>query len=128
MYSKVNQLCACSVTQSCPIFCDSMSYSPWGFPGKNTGVGCHILLQGVFQTQGSNPYLLHLLHWQAGSLALAAPGKHTQMHTHMPTHTHTYTHTYYVSIHTHTLLVLFLQKTLINTSSLILLESGTNIM
>ena len=32
---------------------------PWGFPGKNTGVGCHVLLQGIFLTQGSNPQLLH---------------------------------------------------------------------
>ena len=30
-----------------------------GFPGKNTGVGCHFLLQRIFQTQGSNPGLLH---------------------------------------------------------------------
>ena len=44
---------------------------PWGFPGKNTGVGCHFLLQGVFQIQGSN---LHLLHWQADSLPLSHPG------------------------------------------------------
>ena len=29
------------------------------FPGKNTGVGCHLLLQGIFPTQGSNPSLLH---------------------------------------------------------------------
>ena len=33
---------------------------PWDSPGKNTGVGCHSLLQGVFQTQGSNPGPLHL--------------------------------------------------------------------
>ena len=32
---------------------------PWDFSGKNTGVGCHFLLQGNFQTQGSNPGLLH---------------------------------------------------------------------
>ena len=31
-------------------------------PGKNPGVGCHTLLQGIFLTQGSNPSLLHLLH------------------------------------------------------------------
>ena len=30
------------------------------FPGKNTGVGCHTLLQGVFATQGSNPGLPHV--------------------------------------------------------------------
>ena len=35
---------------------------PWDFPGKNTGVGCHFLLQGTFPTQGSNLHLLHLLH------------------------------------------------------------------
>ena len=41
---------------------------PWGSPGKNTGLGCHALLQGIFLTQESNPCLLHLLHWQADSL------------------------------------------------------------
>ena len=30
-----------------------------GFPGKNTGVGCHFLLQRIFPTQGSDPGLLH---------------------------------------------------------------------
>ena len=47
----------------------------WNFPGKNTGVGCHALLQGIFRIQGSNPSLLHFLHWQAFSLPLAPPGK-----------------------------------------------------
>ena len=37
-------------------------------PGKNTGMGCHALLQGMFPTKGSNPFCLHLLHWQAASL------------------------------------------------------------
>ena len=32
---------------------------PWDYPGKNTGVGCHALLQGIFLTQGLNPRLLH---------------------------------------------------------------------
>ena len=32
---------------------------PWDSPGKNTGVGCHFLLQGIFLNQGSNPGLLH---------------------------------------------------------------------
>ena len=32
---------------------------PGDSPGKNTGVGCHALLQGIFPTQGSNPGLLH---------------------------------------------------------------------
>ena len=38
---------------------------PWTSPGKNTGVGCHALLQGIFPTQGLNLRLLHLCHWQA---------------------------------------------------------------
>ena len=36
---------------------------PWDSPGKNTGVGCHALLQRIFLTQGLNPRLLCLLHW-----------------------------------------------------------------
>ena len=39
---------------------------PWHSPGKNTGVGCHVLLQAIFPTQGSNPCLLSLLYWQVG--------------------------------------------------------------
>ena len=31
---------------------------PWDFPGKNTGVGCHFLLQEIFLTQGLNPMCL----------------------------------------------------------------------
>ena len=42
---------------------------PWDVPGKNTGVGCHFLLQGIFLTQGSNLRLLWLLYWQAGYLS-----------------------------------------------------------
>ena len=45
--------------------------------GKNTGVGCHLLLQRIFVTQGSNPRLLQLLHWQIGSLPLAPPMCHS---------------------------------------------------
>ena len=41
---------------------------PWDFPGKNTGVGCHFLLQGIFPTKGLN---LNHLHWQVGSLPLS---------------------------------------------------------
>ena len=69
------------VAQSCPTLCDPMDYSPPGssvhgaFPGKNTGVGCHALLQGIFLTLGYNLCLLCLLHWQAGFSPLAHPGK-----------------------------------------------------
>ena len=48
---------------------------PRGSPGKNIWVGSHALLQGFFLTQGLNPCLLCLLHWQAGFLPLAPPGK-----------------------------------------------------
>ena len=39
--------------------------SPWNFPGKNTGVGCHFLLKEIFWSQGLNPCLLRLLHIKA---------------------------------------------------------------
>ena len=51
--------------QSCPALCNHLDCSLPGSsvlgdsPGKNTGVGCHALLQGIFPTQGSNPGLLH---------------------------------------------------------------------
>ena len=54
----------CLVSQSCLTLCNPMDCSPPGSsvhgdsPGKNTGVGCHALLQGIFPTQGLNPGLL----------------------------------------------------------------------
>ena len=50
----------CVHAQSCPTLCDPMDcmeelprlLCQWDFPGKNTGVGCHFLLQGIFPTQG----------------------------------------------------------------------------
>ena len=58
------------VAQSCPTLCNPVDCSlpgsslhgilpPWDSPGKNTGVGCHFLLQGIYLTQGSNPGLPH---------------------------------------------------------------------
>ena len=32
----------------------AVALCPWNSPGKNTGVGCHFLLQGIFLSQGSN--------------------------------------------------------------------------
>ena len=49
-------------------------FCPWNFPGKNIGVRCHFLLQGIFPTQGMNLHLLGLLHWQADSLPLSHLG------------------------------------------------------
>ena len=54
-----------------PMDCSPPS-CPWNFPGKNTGVGCHFLLSGIFPTQGPNLHLLpqqailyHLTTWEA---------------------------------------------------------------
>ena len=52
--------------QLCPTLCDPMDCSlpissvHGDSAGKNTGVGCHALLQGIFPTQGSNPCLMSL--------------------------------------------------------------------
>ena len=59
-------MCVCArarlVAQSCPTLWPHIPpcYSVYGnSPGKNTRVGCHVLLQGIFSTQGSNPGLLY---------------------------------------------------------------------
>ena len=80
-------LCVCAKSlQLCLTLCNSMDYPPGSsvhgiFLDRNTGEGCHFLLQGIFRTQVWNPHLLHLLHWQAGSLTLAPPGKPHPNHT-----------------------------------------------
>ena len=76
--------CVCLVAQSYLTHCDPMDYSPSGSsvhgdsPGKNTGVGCHVLLQGIFPTQGLNPglplcrqILYHLSHQRSPQELLA---------------------------------------------------------
>ena len=60
------------VAKSCPILAtpwtvDNQVPLSWDSPDRNTGVGYHFLLQGIFQTQGSNP---HLLNWQLGFLMI----------------------------------------------------------
>ena len=61
---------------------------PWNFPGKNTGVGCHFFLQGIFLTQGSNLRLLHCRWYPAlqvesciagGLFTTEPPGKQVNM-------------------------------------------------
>ena len=68
MYSRVKwrqYAMLCLVAQLCPTLCNPMNYRPPGSsvrgdsPGKNAGVGCLSLLQGVFPTQGLNPGLPH---------------------------------------------------------------------
>ena len=69
-------------TQLCPTLRDPVDRSPPGssvhgdFPGKNTGVGCHFLLQGIFPTQKWHLSLLHLLRWEVGSLPLDCEDKY----------------------------------------------------
>ena len=46
----------------------------WTFLRKDGGEGCHCLLKGIFLTQGLNPHLLHLLHWQVDALSLCHLG------------------------------------------------------
>ena len=87
--------CCCLVTRSCLILLHEVQLTRllcrWDFPGKNTLVGCHFLLQGIFLTQESNS---HLLHWEAGS-SISQQGS-TVLHTENSkdcTYTHTHTHT-----------------------------------
>ena len=47
----------------------------WDSSGKNTGAVHHTLLQGIFLTQGLDPCVLRLLHWQMGSLPLEPLGE-----------------------------------------------------
>ena len=72
--------CMCAKAfQSCPTLCYPMGCHPQG--SSVHGIlqarileDCHALLQEIFPTQVSNPRLLCLLHWQAGSSPLAPPG------------------------------------------------------
>ena len=74
-------LCCAKLLQSCPTLCNPTGFSlsvssvHGDCPDRNTAVGCCVPLQGIFLTEGSNPHLLHLLHWQMGSSPLAPPGK-----------------------------------------------------
>ena len=70
--------CCCGlVSKFCPTFLQSHRLQPtrflcpWDFPDKNTGMGCHFLLQGIFLIQGLNSPLLH---WQVDSLPLSLLG------------------------------------------------------
>ena len=74
-------LLACSVAQLCLTLCDPMDgklarlFCPGDFSDKNAGVGCHVLLQRIFLTQGWNQSPLQLLHWQADTLPTVPSGK-----------------------------------------------------
>ena len=81
-FSCSEMRCVCELSRD-PLFATPRTVAArflclWDFPGKNTGVGCHFLLQGIFLTRGLNPRLLSLLHWQSCSLPLAPPN--AEMH------------------------------------------------
>ena len=74
---KVKVASCCLVTKSNPTRDNSMDCRPpvsslRGIPQTNTGVGCHFLLQRIFQTQGVN---LSLPAWQVDFFTLESPGK-----------------------------------------------------
>ena len=94
-------MCA-KLLQSCPTLqpygpWPASLFCPWDSPGKNTGVDCHALLQGIFLTQGLNPSCLHLVHWQEGSLPLAPPGKPNNI-LRFIIFTHFYPHTSHICL------------------------------
>ena len=61
--AQIKQNLPCWAVLGCSVVSDSLRphglYSPWDSPGKNSGVGSHALLQGIFPARGSNPGLLH---------------------------------------------------------------------
>ena len=69
--------CCCLLAKSCPTLLRLHGLQPprlpcpWDFPAKNTGVGCHFVLQGIFPIQGLSTYFLH---WQVNSLPLSHQG------------------------------------------------------
>ena len=69
IYKQIKKHCAAAkLLQSCPTLWDPIdgippsSPGPWDSPGKNTGVGCHSLLQGIFLTQRSNLHCRQILY------------------------------------------------------------------
>ena len=103
-------VCVCVYMYACMLSCVSVHGDS---PGKNTGVGCHALLQGFFPTQELNPRLLCLQHWQSGSLPAVPPGKHINIYIFIYIYTHTHIYIY-IHIHTHTLDVSNVEFLLIN--------------
>ena len=59
-FKNIKHTVLCWVTRSQSTLCNPVRLlCPWDSPGKNTGVVCHVLLQGIFSTQGLNSCLPH---------------------------------------------------------------------
>ena len=61
-YAAYHTMSRHPLNQLCPVLCDPQSarlLCPWNSPGKNTGVGCQFLPQGIFPIQELNPDLPH---------------------------------------------------------------------
>ena len=91
MYIYIYTCMCAKLLQSCLTLFDSTDWAchplcPWDSPGKNTGVGCCVLLQGVFPTLGWNCVSCSSC-IPGGFFTIGPPGK--------PTHTHMYTQKFY---------------------------------
>ena len=80
MFVHVHPCMHPKLLQLCPALHDAVDCPPGSSahgdsPNKNTRVGCHVLLQGIFSTEESNPRPFCLLHWYVSSLPLPPPGK-----------------------------------------------------
>ena len=69
MEALKNSVCVCGCAPPCLTLRPhglqpARPFCPRASPGKNTGVGCHFLLQGIFPPQGLNPHFVRLLYWQ----------------------------------------------------------------
>ena len=89
----LNYLCVCVLSHfsHVQLFCmqphglqPTKLLCPWDSPGKNTRLGCHGLLQGIFQTQESNWCLLHLLHCRWSLYPLSHVGINPQLLCYLP--------------------------------------------
>ena len=86
-YEK-SESASCSVALQPLGLCPARLLCPWNSPGKNTAVGSHSLLQGIFPTEGLNPGLLHCRQIFYHLIHQASP--HTLwVYVHIYTYTHT---------------------------------------
>ena len=101
-------MCLCAkLLQSCLTLCDPMDCSLPGYsvhgdsPSKNTGVGCHFLLQGIFPAQGLNPFPLRLPALAGGFFTTGTTWeahiyvyKDSKIHIHIDFYIHMYLYTH----------------------------------